>query len=767
MIGRFFISLVLALMTAAAADAQYYSVNIDYKTIAAMEKAYSTEAAMENLHNDNIQKIYSSYKDAELATAGIFSSKYLDRRALTSLNLWDSENENRYYTRIYKIVAKRIIPKTVSCAKLMVEDPSTALYWGSYLVRTTEDVKSLCKQFESVVTNSRLSFKDIAFVQIADELKSSLRLSQLGGVDWKQMLESIGGDIEGKFSKASFERDLDKLISNGLGLATSGSGLSQLMNGTDFGGDAVSTIQSILRLSSNAYGLYEQYKGKSAQQILTGMLGADNLSALFNPSSYNLTDWISDYSKAANGQYYTQRVYIYRKGGAVGDSGEAQEVYEEVFDSYSMDWNAFMAQMKARCQQYNANGDDVDITNAKELNDYMNSHPTETNYQYYIGYDSKRYYAATDAKKIAGSSLATISMTCHGGGTLGEGSTSYKCSECGSSLSEHTKSCSMMTTLNDGGAIETEGLETELEKLLNEESELQSQIDNLYAANSNLLRSMSTAETSDEYEKYCIEYESNKAEIARIEAELEKIQADIKDIRNAVEEAKEGEKAQTDDYNRIPQLMKAMQDAYGIRWTDGGSWSGYVFKRQGTIGGVSAKVTFTATLSIARVPKYFLFIKIHRAIVQIDWKLTSEWSDSSVAETIVLDTNNTDEQNAEIVNARIRELAIYNPGCDISVEYTKSNGVQSENTEGVMHLLWASDRLQIARGIEARLARIYTDLATIEKFMHYRHSLADWAKDLLPNLNAEQGRKTSIADQCRRRWMRNAGSSNYEYEYEE
>ena len=35
--------------------AQYYSINVDYGTMAAMSEAYTTEAAMEALHNENLQ----------------------------------------------------------------------------------------------------------------------------------------------------------------------------------------------------------------------------------------------------------------------------------------------------------------------------------------------------------------------------------------------------------------------------------------------------------------------------------------------------------------------------------------------------------------------------------------------------------------------------------------------------------------------------------------------------------------------------------------
>ena len=234
-----------------------------------------------------------------------------------------------------------------------------------------------------------------------------------------------------------------------------------------------------------------------------------------------------------------------------------------------------------------------------------------------------------------------------------------------------------------------------------------------------------------------------------------------------MQEAEEGERAQTDDYNRIPQLMKAMKDAYHISWTDDGAWEGYTFVRNGTVGSIKGTVTFKATLSIARKPKYFLGIKIHRAIVQIDWQLTSSWSDSSVAEIMELDPAKSDEENARLVNEKISELAKEFPNCDVSVEYSKSPTSETEDTDGVRHLLWASDRLEIARGIEARLAKIYTDLVTVEKFLHYKHSLLDWVHDLIPKLNADSDRKLSIAEKCRRRWLHNGGSAFYDEEKED
>ena len=97
------------------------------------------------------------------------------------------------------------------------------------------------------------------------------------------------------------------------------------------------------------------------------------------------------WSKKKSGQY--AKAYAYSIN--VTKSWDVkEEVYEAVYDSYSMDWNTFMAQMNARLTQYNANGDHQEINNAEDLQDYINTHPNESNYTYYIGYDTRHYYTA-------------------------------------------------------------------------------------------------------------------------------------------------------------------------------------------------------------------------------------------------------------------------------------------------------------------------------------------------------------------------------------
>ena len=83
------------------------------------------------------------------------------------------------------------MPKIWTVAGMMLKSPQNALYWGSYLYKVCDETKNLCYQFESIVTNSSLSFKDIAFLEINQELASILKLSELGNTDWKALFDNF------------------------------------------------------------------------------------------------------------------------------------------------------------------------------------------------------------------------------------------------------------------------------------------------------------------------------------------------------------------------------------------------------------------------------------------------------------------------------------------------------------------------------------------------------------------------------------------------
>ena len=413
-------------------------------------------------------------------------------------------------------------------------------------------------------------------------------------------------------------------------------------------------------------------------------------------------------------------------------------VYEDYFDSYTMDLNTFKAQLTARLSELNEN---------------------ENGYTYYIGYDAKRYYQMTDANKIKGTETVTISVTCNDGATLAEGSTQYKCSDCGRSLSSHTKSCSMKTSVTSQ-AVDTSELDAMLSDLQSKITALQSQIEALEDKNTQLLKDISNASIEDAA-SFRQQYNENKDIISSLQAELNEYEAQRKEMQAAIEDAEDGENVQTDDYYRIPAIMQELKSSFDLTWQDDGSWSGYTFIRHASVPNIRGIITFEATLSIARRPKYFLGIKIHRAIVQISWRLSAEYSDTQVVDVITLDPSMSDQEKADIVNKRVSEIAQQYPSCNITTEYAKTEPVQEDNTDDKYHLLWSSDRLEIAREIDTRLTKIYSDLVSLEKMMHYKLSIIDVLKGVAPYINDDEGRKLSIIEECHERWMRTASGRDY------
>lgn len=257
--GFKFIVLIACTLTVVTARAQYYSINIDVKTAAAMASAYATETVAETYYNEQLSKIREHYQAAEVAAAGIFAAKYLDRKALTDLGLWTSSTENYYYRRIYHMVSAKIMPKIWTVAGMMLKSPHNALYWGTYLMKVCEETKTLCYQFESIVTNSRLTFSDIAFLEISQDIADILKLSELGGMDWKGMLDNMS-NIGNYLTVDNLKEDINNLYEMGVSLASAGVGnvSGAILQGSTFNGVIDSKIGSVITIADNIYTLYEQ-----------------------------------------------------------------------------------------------------------------------------------------------------------------------------------------------------------------------------------------------------------------------------------------------------------------------------------------------------------------------------------------------------------------------------------------------------------------------------------------------------------------------------
>lgn len=741
---RRYLLLLIALLALSNARAQYYSINFDEETVAKMAAAFNTEAVAEAYYAEQIANIRDHYETAELAAAGIFSSKFLDRKALTDLGLWTSSTENYYYRRIYTMVSARIMPKIWTVAGMMIRYPQNALYWGSYLYKVCQETKNLCYQFESIVTNSRLSFQDIAFLEINQELASILKLSELADADWNTLLDNLS-NIGGNFSKEDLQKDIDNLYSRGVNLAGAGvrNMVGAITGSSSFDGSIIEKALSVAEIADNVYTLYDGLTTNTGATLLSFIGGEEGLANLFDLSGYNSTSWLTDYAREEMGQYYTQRWYIYRltnntNAGSTDPDNNMLVIYEDVFDSYSMDLSTFRAGLNARLSEYNNNDDGI---------------------RFYLGSDSKRYYQATNAQKIAGCETATISITCHDGAKLGEGTTQYKCNSCGGSVNAHTKECVMATSVPESD-IDTSELERMISDFESQINDLQSQIDALEAENEELVSLISESDIT-EVVALRQQFNRNRDQISSLKSEKRDLERQLDEYLDAKNEAESGEATATDDYYRIPAIMQDCKTAYSLRWNGSGSWEGNTFVRTATMPNINGTITFKATVSIARRPKYFLGIKIHRAIVQISWELTTEYSDTQVIAVMNLDPNKSDAEKADEVNQKLTEIARDYPNCEPSVEYARSVPVESDDTDDTYHLLWSSDRLEIARDIDTRITKIYSDLVSLEKMMTYRHSFIDMLLAAAPYINDEQGRRLNIIERSRRRWLRSAANSSH------
>ena len=825
---------LICTLAVTTARAQYVRVNIDYKTIAAMSSAFGTESVAEVYYKSQIKEILDHYTTAEVAAAGIFSSKYLDRKALTDLGILSDGAENYYYRRIYNLVSAKIMPKIWTVSKMMLKSPQTAIYWGSYIMKVCTEVKSLCMQFEQVVTNSSLSFKDIAFLELKQDVANLVNLSDLGNVDWKTFFDGMGDNISGRFSKESLQQDLDNLYNMGVGLA--GAGVSNLLGGSSFDNIIQGKLPDIINAAQSTYNFVESLDDGVGSALLNLVGGEEGVANLFELSNYNLTEWQSLFNDDGMGTYYTQRWYIYRvdRGSetlcnyepptdddailygnhwyridtkdpnfspsynqreAILQNSEScagwsrsrvnqlqnnapkghtysfsnwmsayilsksksgqyakayaysitvthswyveEEVFEDVFDSYSMDLTTFRSVLNARLSEYNEN---------------------EEGYTYYVGYDSKNYYQASDIEKLKGCEEALISVTCTDGTTLGEGNTQYKCRSCGGSLNDHTRQCVMSSTLTNE-SIDTSELDQKESEAQQHITQLQTQISQLEDQNKNLLKQIASASV-EEAARLRQQYNANLTKIDQLKKELTQWQKDLTDIQQAKDEASHDNDTQTDDYYRIPAIMQDCKLAYNLTWQGEGHWNGWTYEREATMPNIRGTVYFKAKVTLVRKPKYFLGIKIHRAIIGIAWELTADYTDTQVVRVVDLDPSEDESKKQQIVNQAISEVAQAYPSCKVTTEYIKSEPVQEDESGDTYHLLWASDRIEIARQIETRLSHIYADLVSLEKMMHYKLSILDVWKRYGPYIDDQAGRRSNILQEAHRRWMTNARRRN-------
>ena len=102
-----------------------------------------------------------------------------------------------------------------------------------------------------------MSFKDIAFLEINQELASILKLSELGNTDWKAIFDNFS-EIGTNFSKENLKDDIDNLYAMGVSLASAGANnlVNSIIGNSSFNGTIIDKANSVIDIADNIYDLY-------------------------------------------------------------------------------------------------------------------------------------------------------------------------------------------------------------------------------------------------------------------------------------------------------------------------------------------------------------------------------------------------------------------------------------------------------------------------------------------------------------------------------
>ena len=280
-----------------------------------------------------------------------------------------------------------------------------------------------------------------------------------------------------------------------------------------------------------------------------------------------------------------------------------------------------------------------------------------------------------------------------------------------------------------------------------------------------------TPEKAEQYRQRLAEVQSQLAaaqsELAEFQDAYNKVQLVLADL---YEEADENT---ISNHIRIPAIMRDVQTRNRVTWTDAGKWvSGDTFVRTGSVYGRAEVITFTAKISVAKKPVYFFGRLLKCARIRINWDLATDISSTSVLKTIDLRGKTAAQRDKLILDEYTKAVLALNDSrdgmvladCSLDLEYTRSPDAVDDDTEDTYHLLWASDRLRIAREIEGRLVKIYASLVTMERMMSFRLSVKDILGSFAP-LDLSSCNKPSIAERAMQRWSDAAGAVRIETKY--
>ena len=773
---RMMILLVTLVLSLSEAMAAYVHVDYDYKGATMAEAAYLALAKAEGLNAESIIDILDHYTSAEVASAGIWLSKFLERKALKDEMVFSSA-ENHYYKVILFLVTKRITPRMIRIGKELLRYPEQFLYWGPYLFKTSEDVMNLCAQFEAIVTNGKKGFSSSDFLQLSPALQEYFDFSKLGNVNWQEMWDRITNFPTPKWE--DFREDFKELFGQvspvNLAIAGEENIQGRATHIFDKFAEAPESLPDLFDQVQEAF--HEVTSGAAVKSILEGVIGdlKDSLAVekLFDLGNYNVGNYINDYVNQLKGQFYTQLWYIYRVENNASRyytqkyviQQNGTEVYFMEYDSRSNkgDFDKKMTEMVAayrkmypddriemvtepRITKYVGYGQGSEVIVYDQLFDSRINHEVvfekefnqrietlmkdqEVDFpwmkiEYKIGKGEKYYYEFESAETVRNTASASFTVNCHDEVELAKGGFNFK-------VNERYNSSKMNEYAYPRGMIpdkQPEDVTLWEEKIADLEEKIQKNKDLIDEYQQKITEIQAVADTTSNYtdrNRLLNEITSYRIKINNLNSTNIGLQDQLDEVNEVYENYQIDYTEDLDGPYRIPTLENDLAGDFHLHWDAAGSWSGHTYTRPAHIVGMEGAVKFIAEVKQERGEKRFLGIRYHRAIIGVEYRLVSEQETSETVDVIEFSDDMSDEEKANLINQKRQEVQGQFPSCNVTVVKSEKDPPEKEAKEEAFHLLWMSDRVALARFIEYRLRQIDGQLAFIERNLFIKRNVLD------------------------------------------
>ena len=439
-----------------------------------------------------------------------------------------------------------------------------------------------------------------------------------------------------------------------------------------------------------------------------------------------------------HGHYYFRDFYAYSIK-VIDKWNKKNEVYDAVFDSRTMNKQVFEEQMKMKLAELNSEGDES---------------------VYKIGYDDPVPYQSASPSELTQASTATFTLDCQSGEKLASSSLQWKENgDQGNSLTPSSINFAMETELDLSSMKKDLNA---MDRLIEENAQAMRQKNQEIAAlNSEYKKTFTLMQEESRRGNY-IKYQELRKQLKELDIKIQSLKKQYSDLevesstlKNKRDELKNDYDDTTDGGNRLPAIMKSLESAFGLTWKGEGQWDTsdgtcYRYTRKANYRNLG-ELTFKAKLTVYSGPKHFIGIRIHRAKLNIDWKLTNENPHSDIVEVLQLDKGWSDKEKTDKVNERISYWIQSNPNCTCRVEYNKENKDSLNDVDDAAHLLWVSDRLAIDSEIDSRLSKIYSDLQFLLGYYKVKSSIKDFLKQQIISVVSVNAKSTLALD-CLERW---------------